>query len=119
MKTESYKGTIETAYNQKLDTPVKFEGTFEAFSDYEELVKANELPSNAEVLKFVNDKRKANARQKAMTSALEAAGIVKPTVETSEELRIKNIVESILASPKGKSMSREQAEEQARLVLGI
>lgn len=78
MKQDTFKGTVESAYGEKLATPVAFSGTYEAFATYEELQTANELPSNDEVLSFVNAKRKNNARQKSMTEALEAAGISKP-----------------------------------------
>lgn len=78
MKPETFKGTVESAYGSQLPTPVSFNGSFEAFESYAELQTANELPSNDEVLSFVNAKRKNNARQKSMTEALEAAGISKP-----------------------------------------
>lgn len=78
MKADTFKGTVESAYGEKLATPVSFSGTYDAFESYDELKTANELPSNDEVLSFVNAKRKNNARQKSMTEALEAAGISKP-----------------------------------------
>jgi hypothetical protein len=78
MKSDTFKGSVESAYGEKLAKAVDFSGTFEAFENYEELTKANEIPSNDEILQFVNAKRKNNARQKAMTDALEAAGISKP-----------------------------------------
>jgi hypothetical protein len=78
MKAETFKGSVESAYGNPLPSPVKFEGSFDAFENYDEMKAANELPSNDEVLQFVNAKRKNNARQKAMTDALTAAGITKP-----------------------------------------
>lgn len=77
-KQETFKGTVESAYGEKLPKAIEFNGTFEAFESYDELTTANELPSNDEILSFVNAKRKNNARQAAMTSALQAAGISKP-----------------------------------------
>lgn len=78
MKPEKFKGEVASAYGNQLPTAVKFEGEYQAFENYDELKTANELPSNDEVLQFVNAKRKNNARQKSMTDALEAAGISKP-----------------------------------------
>ncbi len=81
MKQETFKGTIESAYGETLATPLKFEGSFDAFESIDEVKTANDFPSNDEILKFVNDKRKASKRQAAMTATLEAAGIAKPTLE--------------------------------------
>jgi len=78
MKTETFSGVVENAYGEKLTTPVKFTGTFEAYEKYEDMQAKNDVPSNDDVLQFRNNQLKANARQKAMTEALEAAGISKP-----------------------------------------
>jgi len=78
MKTETYKGTVESAYGNALATPVKFEGTYDAFESYAELETAKEIPTGDDIVSFVNARRKANARQKSMTEALDAAGIAKP-----------------------------------------
>lgn len=115
MKTEKFSGTIENAYGQQLPAPVKFEGQFDAFETYAEIQAANELPSNDEVVSFVNTRRKNNARQKAMTQALEAAGIVKPTLETSPELRLKTIKDALVAAGK----SEAEAEAIAKASLGV
>jgi len=113
MKTEAFVGTMESAYGTKLDTPIKFNGTFEAYESYDDLVTANDLPSNDDVLAFVNNRRKANERQKAMQSALDAAGIVKPTLESDEGLQIATLVKVYMARGK----SREVAEQLAKAAI--
>jgi 2,4-dienoyl-CoA reductase-like NADH-dependent reductase (Old Yellow Enzyme family) len=74
MKTETFKGTV----GEKLAKEIPFSGTYEAFENYEEVAKANELPSNQEVVDFVNTRRKNNERQTAMTKALAENGYSKP-----------------------------------------
>jgi len=75
---ETFSGVVENAYGEKLSTPVKFAGSFDAFKNVAGVREKNEYPSDDEIVSFVNNKRKANARQKSMTEALEAAGISKP-----------------------------------------
>src|SRR3990172_10201992 len=81
MKTEKFEGSMDSAFGVALPTTIKFAGAFDAYETYEEADEANDLPSRDEQLTFVNNKRKANARQKAMNAALDAAGIKKPTLE--------------------------------------
>ena len=114
MKTEKFSGTIENAYGSTLATAVKFEGTFEAYENIDEIRAANDMPNNDEIVNFVNARRKASKRQGAMTSALEAAGISKPTDE-NPEVALKNMVKILKAQGK----SDEQATQIAKTVLGI
>lgn len=78
MKSETFKGSVESAYGQQLPKAVEFSGSYEAFENYDEIKAANELPSNDEIVTIVNAKRKAAARAKATTEALQAAGVEKP-----------------------------------------
>jgi len=112
MKNETYKGTIESAYGNILATALKFEGQFEAYETIDELKTANDMPSNDEIVKFVNDKRKANARQKSMQAALDAAGIAKPTLE-NPEVQFKSMVKILVAN--GKSETEAKAIASAAL----
>ena len=116
MNTETFKGTIENAYGQALPTAVKYEGKFEAYSSFDELKAANDLPSNDEILAFINTKRKNNARQAAMNAALTAAGIVKPTLENDSDLQVKTMVKAMVASGK---YNEEQATALAKQALGL
>src|SRR5215510_5768378 len=97
MKTETFAGSIENAYGKPLPKPVAFEGNFEAYENIDEIRAANDFPSNDDVVDFVNNKRKASARQKSMQAALDAAGYEKPTLETDEDLQIATIVKALLA----------------------
>lgn len=107
-KTTAVKGVIENAYGKVLPTPIKYEGEFE------ELVKGDEIPAKEnpdadELLDYVNNKRKANARQKAMAAALQAAGIVKPEVGEDMEFTFKQMVKILLATGKDEATARQMA----------
>jgi hypothetical protein len=118
MKSAKFSGTMESAYGNKLDTPIKFEGTFEAFENYQEIVAAKEELSNDELVKAINDKRKANARQKAMTAALDAAGIKKPVVDATPEgmlVAARNLVKDLIASGR----SEADAKQTASTIYGV
>ena len=114
MKTETFKGTIESAYGSPLANAVTFNGSFEAYSDYDEMTKAQDLPSRDEQLAFINNKRKANARQKAMQEALTAAGINKPTLD-DPQVQLKTIIKALMAGGR----SEEVATQVAEATLGV
>jgi hypothetical protein len=115
MKTESFKGTIESAYGQTLPQAIKFAGEFDAYETLDEVPEKDKL-SDSDILKVINDSRKANARQKSMNEALNAAGIEKPTLENSVDLQVKNMVKSLVASGK---YNTETATSFAKQVLGV
>lgn len=114
-KVVKFDGVIENAYGIKLPSPLSYDAEYEELLSYD-AIPAKEMPDNDDILTIVNGKRKANARQKAMQAALDKAGIEKPTLETSDDLRIKNIVDSLLAS---KKYTREVAVDMAKKMLGI
>ena len=113
MKFEKLSGVMESAYGKKLDKPVSYDGGFDAFENYPEVVAANELPTNDEVVSFRNQQRRAAARQRLMQEALDKAGIVKPTLENSAELRYKSIYDALIAA--GKSATEAEAIAKAAL----
>jgi hypothetical protein len=114
MKTETFKGEVASAYGETLPKAIAFSGTFEAFENYDEVVKANEIPSNDDVVGFVNAKRKANARAKATTAALEAAGISKPDPNSPEVLK-SNMVKNLM---KMKNLDEATATQIVNGLLG-
>jgi hypothetical protein len=115
MKAESFKGVIENAYGEPLKTPLTFSGSFEKLEKGDE-IPAKEQPDSEEILNYVNSKRKANSRQKAMQSVLDAAGIEKPTLENNVDLQVKTMVKSLVASGK---YNEEQATTFAKTALGL
>jgi len=114
-KTVEFDGTIESAYGMQLDKALPYDGTYEHILDHAS-IPAKELPDNDDILTLVNNKRKANARQKAMKEVLDAAGIKAPTLETSQALQLSTMVKSLVASGRYDNASAEKFAKQA---LGI
>lgn len=113
-KTETSK--TETAYGKKLETPITYEYTWKAYENIDEVKSANDLLTDEEVVKFRNDQRQTNARQKAYAAALTAAGIQKPTLDTDEQLRLREMFKVLMSS---KKYTEEAARELASNTLGI
>lgn len=114
MKPTSFTGTMENAYGRPLPSPIKFEGSFDAYETLDEVRSKNEFPSDKEILDFVNAKEKANARQKSMNAALEAAGIVKPTLE-DPQVQLLQMIKILKAAGR----SDEDATTLAETTLGV
>lgn len=113
MTTETFVGTADSAYGTKLPETLKFEVKAELFDSYDEMVAQNALLSPAEQLKARNTQIRNKARASAQQAAFDAAGIVKPTLEDSEELRIMGIAKSFIA----KGMDPEKARARAVKIL--
>ena len=94
MKTETFKGTVESAYGKVLPSPVSFSGSFESLESVAEIPDDEKL-GPADILNVVNAKRKASARAAATTEALQAAGIAKPDPNAPDVIRA-NMVKSLM-----------------------
>ena len=116
MENKTEKSTAETAYGQKLDAPISYQFSYTVYENAEELVAAKDELTVAEQVKIRNTERKNNARQKALSAALEAAGIVKPTIENNEQLRLREMLKTLMSS---KKYTEEAAKELAAQVLGL
>ena len=114
MNTEKFNGTMESAYGKTLPSKIHFSGTYEAFTSLDEVRSANEHPSDDEIVSFVNSKRKAAARQKAMNDALSAAGIEKPTLE-DPQVQLATIIKALKAAGR----SEAEAITLAESTLGV
>jgi hypothetical protein len=109
MKNETFTGTIENFYGKPVSPALTYEATVEKFETIDEVKSKNEYPSDSEIVDFINAKRKANARQKAMQVAADGAGLVKPTLENDGQLRLKSMYKILIASGKSESEARELA----------
>lgn len=124
-KVVPFKGKIESAYGRNLNenkftsgvavNALDYEASFDEIQGYE-FIPEKEMPSRKEILAFVNNKRKANARQQAVTDALDAAGVIKPTLETDVDLQVAGMVRSMVASGK---YTTDTATAKARAILGL
>lgn len=102
--TREFDGTIENAYGQELETPISFSGSYEHVLEFT-AIPPKEMPDKDDILSFVNSKRKANARQKSMQSALDAAGIKKPTLD-DPAVQYREMVKILVKSGKSEKESK-------------
>jgi DNA helicase IV len=133
MHTATFKGTVASAFGEKLKEPFKIKGEFEAFGSpenpdkfteaeylaaYEEIAAAGKLPSKAEIVDVVNNKLLANARATEIADQLKARGIEKPVVNATEQGKIvaaKNMLRDLLATGR----SEADAKQVVSTVYGV
>jgi hypothetical protein len=115
VKTESFESTATTAYGTKLPVALKFGVTVSSYENFAEIVAANDTMSEKEQLDTRNAERKAAAVARARNAAFDAAGIIKPTIENDEQLRIREMIKVLMAAKK----TFEEARATAEVVLGI
>ena len=100
MKEVKGSSVAQTAYGKKLDTPITYDFTYNAYESGEELVNAKDELTLDEQVKVRNTERLSTARQKALQKALDDAGIVRPTIENDDQLRLKNMLAVLMSSKK-------------------
>lgn len=116
MKEQTKTATASTAYGKQLPTPLDYTFSWKDYETFDEVKAANDALSEDEQVKVRNTERQNNARQKALTKALDDAGIVKPTLENDEQLRLREMFKVLMSS---KRYTEEQAREQAATALGL
>jgi len=116
MKKITKTAEATKAYGKKLAEPFKYEFTFEAYENGEELIRNNAQLSIPEQVKARNAQELAKQRQAALVASLDARGIVKPTQENDPKLRLTNLFDTLMSS---KLYSQEQAREMAATMLKL
>ncbi len=116
MKELSKTTSTTRAYNKNLPSPIPFSFKWRIFETDEEMVNAGAQMSLKQQRQAVNAAAKQTARQAALTEALTAAGIERPTIENDDQLRLKNMYTVLMSS---KKYSEEEARELAASTLGI
>lgn len=110
MKNKSVSGTIKSQWGVTFPTVLEYAGPVSVYSNYDEIVAANDLPNNDEIVRARNASRVANKRGKLVADAIAKAAeafkaanpnavnpFVEPTTENSPKVRWTNIYESCLA----------------------
>jgi hypothetical protein len=64
MKTEKASGKVGSMWGKEFPKPLTYTYEYEAFESYDEIVKANKVPSHDDIVKLVNDDVKLAARSK-------------------------------------------------------
>lgn len=115
MKQETFEAEAGSGRGVTFDTPLKYNGSYTVYETAGEIRTANDWPSDEDILEYRNTQRKLAARNKALNAALDAAGIVKPSIENSESLRLSGMVKILVAS----GMSQDEATNTAKATLNI
>lgn len=113
MTNKTGTSVANTAHRKTLATPITYNYKWVEFDTEEELVAAKEEMTLEEQRKARNTDRLNNARTKALTAALDAAGIVKPTAENDPQVALKDMFKT-LQTAKLPDGTRRYTDEQAR-----
>lgn len=116
METKTATATAATAYGQPINPPLKYDYSWEIYTSKDELVAAKDELTLDEQVKVRNSEHQTAARQKAQQAAYDAAGIVKPTIETDDQLRLREFFKILMSS---KKYSEQEARTLAAGTLGI
>ena len=121
MTEKTGSSTAKTAYGKPLDTPITYSFKWSEYDTPAEVVAAKAEMTLEEQRKTRNAESLANARSKALKSALDDAGIVKPTLENDEQFALREMLKNLMAAklPDGsKRFTEEQARALASQTLG-
>ena len=116
MENKEATSEAKTAYGKVLDAAIKYDYKWTAYQTIAEVEAANDRLTDDETIKVRNTERQSNARQKALTAALDAAGIVKPSLENDEQLRLREMFKVLMSS---KKYTEDEARTLASTTLGI
>lgn len=116
MKEFSKNTSTARAYNKDLPEKVPFSFTWKIYETVEEMLAAGAQMTPKQQLKAINAAAKQTARQASLTAALDAAGIVRPTIENDDQLRLRNMYTVLMSS---KRYSEDEARELASANLGV
>lgn len=98
MKKITKTVTKREAYGKKLDKPITFDFSYNAYTDEQEIVTARDEMNLREQMKARNVAAKLKARQAAETAALDAAGIEKPNAENDPQFRLREMFKTLMTS---------------------
>lgn len=112
MKKVQFKGTIETAYGEKLAEPLEYQAEFDKLESMSEATDKDTL-TEEEILDVINNRRKATARQTGMQAALKAAGVEAPAKDSAKVLT-RNFMRTLTLAGR----TEEEARSIARNALG-
>jgi len=121
MTTKSETSSFSTFYGTKLPAAVSFDYTWTEYPDTDAMVAAKAELTLEEQLKVVNTDRQIAARAAALTIAQKNAGLVKPTAENNDQVRLKELYKNLqTAKVNGvRKYTDAEAREVASTVSGV
>jgi hypothetical protein len=120
VRNKTVKGNAKSQWGVTFPKALPYSGPCELYSTYSEVVAANDLPNNDDVVKYKNASRVAKMRQKLTSERIAAEALVfaaefpnvenpyiEPTKENSPRVRWYDIFDSLVSHGK----TREAAAE--------
>lgn len=115
MITKTDTATSFTAFGKKLDAPINYSYSWNEYETKEEMIAAKDELTLEQQMSARNTARQNTARTRQLNATLEAAGFKRPTAETDEQVRLKDMFKT-LQTAKRADGTRLYTDEQARKV---
>lgn len=122
MQKKSDTSSFSTFYGTKLPEAISFEYSWTEYPDVDSMVAAKAELTLEEQLKVVNSDRQIAARAAALTIAQKNAGLVKPTAENNDQVRLKDLYKNLQTAKKqdgSRKYTDAEAKELASTVSGV
>lgn len=121
MSVEKFSGKIENAHKKPLSSykdaqgnplpaSVDYETEYQKFGTIEDVRSAGKMPSDSDIVDFVNEAAKAAARAKKISETLDALGVKKPTLEDPQE-RLRKAYELLIKNGETPEAARVMASQ--------
>jgi hypothetical protein len=114
MVEKKSSAVARNARQQTLNPPVRYDFAWFEYADEPSLQDAKDELTLEEQLKVRNDQRKIKARTKALSDALDLAGIVKPDLKNNPQMRLKSVYAGLYNQNIADGMSEADAHLAAR-----
>lgn len=123
MKTITFKSSTKSYWGKPLSelktkdgtphniTELEYSGSFQAYDNIDEVKAANDMPNDTEVVKFRNAQHKANERGKALLKAVTDAGLIQPSIENDDQLRLTKAFEVFYSNILSKATAEQRKDE--------
>lgn len=115
MKLMKFKGVARTFNGKPVVPALPFSGEFNAYTEFDEVERANDTLNNEEQVKARNAQRKAKASAAAKAKVLKDAGYEVPTIQNDLYTRIKTVYSGIYAG----NNDHEQAKSLTIVALSL
>jgi hypothetical protein len=112
MKTEKFTGTMKSAFGVKLTKlkmkdgspctikKLNYDGEYKQYETKEEMIQAEGMPKDEDIVDWRNTLIKNAARAKAANAAVDAAGIQKRDMSNDDQLQLRTVFKALMAGGK-------------------
>lgn len=109
MKKVTVKGKVSKFYGKAITPALPFVAEYAAYETRSEVEANQDLPKDEEIVDMRNGERKSKAVQAARAAVVEAAGIVKPDLKNSPQLRLRAMAKVFVANGSTEAEARALA----------